>query len=154
MQASAHRALEEALPTAGNPSPGWPKPTRLRFPRQQPLRALSPRDGHTLSQRGQRLHGKDSRSSHSRVLRHLPAVLVGLQERDNLSTETILEGLLEAVALAPHHPHATVAERRWLSGHAVAAAMAGRRRYTSEGNHRTNGQRCQPCINQCHGAGL
>ncbi len=131
MEASAHRALEEALPTAGNLITGLSKthhayasnPNSLCGPFLNRVMAMA-------------LSGSEVNASMGKICAAptagscgiLPAVLVGLRERDNLTLEQVLEGLLVAGGIgAVITRNATVAgaEGGCQAECGVAAAMAG-----------------------------
>ncbi len=131
MEASAHRALEEALPTAGNLITGLAKthhtyasnPSSLCGPFLNRVMAMA-------------LSGSEVNASMGKICAAptagscgiLPAVLVGLRERDNLALEQVLEGLLVAGGIgAVITRNATVAgaEGGCQAECGVAAAMAG-----------------------------
>ncbi|MGI6404112.1 MAG: L-serine ammonia-lyase, iron-sulfur-dependent, subunit alpha [Oscillospiraceae bacterium] len=131
MQASAHRALEEALPTAGNLITGVAKTHGAYASQGNSL--CGPFLNRVMAMA---LSGSEVNASMGKICAAptagscgiLPAVLVGLQERDNLSTETILEGLLVAGGIgAVITRNATVAgaEGGCQAECGVAAAMAG-----------------------------
>lgn len=131
MQASAHRALEEALPTAGNLITGLAS-THYTYASQG--NSLC---GPFLNQvMAMALSGSEVNAAMGKICAAptagscgiLPAVLVGLQERDSLPLETIWQGLLVAGGIgAVITRNATVAgaEGGCQAECGVAAAMAG-----------------------------
>ncbi|HHY52529.1 MAG TPA: L-serine ammonia-lyase, iron-sulfur-dependent, subunit alpha [Clostridiales bacterium] len=131
MRASAYRALDQALPTVGNLISGVAKTHNAyasqgnglcgSFLNRVMAMALSCSEVNASM-------GKICAAPTAGSCGILPAVLVGLQERDNLSTDTILEGLLVAGGIgAVITRNATVAgaEGGCQAECGVAAAMAG-----------------------------
>jgi len=131
MRASACRALDQALPTVGNLISGVAKTHNAYASRGNSLcgpflnrvmaMALSCSEVNASM-------GKICAAPTAGSCGILPAVLVGLQERDNLPTDTILEGLLVAGGIgAVITRNATVAgaEGGCQAECGVAAAMAG-----------------------------